>query len=237
MKFLKKILEIIFPNHCLYCEEIITAEGLFCSNCWVKLQFITEPKCKICSYPFEIEIKHMKPFCAACLLKRPAYDKVVTIFRYNDVIGKAIGNLKYNDQTFLAKKLAKLLSEKAGDEIIDCDLICAVPLHLKKLRSRKFNQAILLGKYLSKEKFIPDLLWRVADTKPQVALRKKEREKNLKRAFLVNKKYRKDLRGKKILLLDDVMTTGATLENCAKALRKCGVEKITTLTIAKTIFD
>ncbi len=179
----------------------------------------------------------MKPFCAACLLKRPAYDKVVTIFRYNEIIGKAIGDLKYNDQTFLAQKLAKLLGEKAKSEIADCDLICAVPLHLKKLRERKFNQAILIGKYLSKKKFIPDLLWRVADTASQVSLRKEQREKNLKRAFLVNKKYRKELFGKKILLLDDVMTTGATLENCAKALRKCSVEKITILTIAKTIFD
>lgn len=179
----------------------------------------------------------MKPFCAACLAQRPAFDKVVTIFRYNDVVGKAISDLKYSDQTFLAKKLAGILREKAKNEITDCDLICAVPLHVKKLRIRKFNQAVLIGKYLNKEKFIPDLLWRITDTVAQVALKKKDREKNLKRAFLVNKKYRNQLEGKKILLLDDVMTTGATLENCAKALRKCGVEKITILTIAKTIFD
>jgi len=234
---MKKFLEFLFPNHCLFCQEIINRDALFCGCCWPKLKFITEPKCSICAYPFEIEIKHMKPFCAACLLKRPAYDKVVTIFRYNEIIGKAIGDLKYNDQTFLAQKLAKLLGEKAKSEIDDCDLICAVPLHVKKLRERKFNQAILIGKYLSKKKFIPDLLWRIADTVSQVSLRKEQREKNLKRAFLVNKKYRKELVGKKILLFDDVMTTGATVENCAKALRKCGVEKITILTIAKTIFD
>ncbi len=179
----------------------------------------------------------MSPFCAACLTKRPAYDKVVTIFRYNEVIGRSIADLKYRDQTFIAKKFAKLLAEKAKNEIAECDIICPVPLHLKRLRQRKFNQAVLIGKYLSKEKFIFDLLWRVADTLPQASLRKKEREKNLKRGFLVNKKYRNFLAGKKVILLDDVMTTGATVENCAKVLRKFGAEKITVLTIAKTVFD
>ena len=179
----------------------------------------------------------MKPFCASCLVKKPAYDKVVTIFRYNDLVSKVIGDLKYNDHTFLAKKFANILSKKAKAEIEECDFICAVPLHLKKLRKRRFNQAVLIARRLSKEKFIPELMWRVNDTAPQVALKKEARQKNLKRAFLVNRKYRAMLKGKKILLIDDVMTTGATLENCAKALRKCKVEKVTVLTIAKTIFD
>lgn len=95
---------------------------------------------------------------------------------------------------------------------------------------------VLIGDRLAKDKFEPELLWRVADTLPQALLKKEEREKNLKRGFLVNKKYRDFVKGKKILLLDDVITTGATLENCAKALRKCGAEKITVLTIAKTVF-
>lgn len=210
---------------------------MFCERCWPQLKFITEPKCQICSYPFEIEIKHIKPLCAACLTKPPAYDKAVTIFLYNDIIRKAISDLKYNDQIFLAKKFARLLQEKAKNEIADCDLIGAVPLHIRKLQKRKFNQAVLLGKNLAKKKFVNDLLWRVADTTPQVTLKYKDRKKNLKRAFLVNAKYRDSLRGKKILLIDDVMTTGATLENCAKALRKCGAAKITALTIAKTVFD
>ena len=150
---------------------------------------------------------------------------------------KIIGDLKYRDWTFLAKKFAKILHQKAKDEIDNSDLICAVPLHLKRLRKRKFNQSILIGRNLSKTKFIPDLLWRVADTKPQVELKRQEREKNLKRAFLVNKKYRKSLNGKKVLLIDDVMTTGATLHNCAKALKKSGAKEVVVLTIAKTVFN
>jgi len=98
-----KILEIFFPSHCLSCEKIISKDALFCNDCWLKLEFITEPKCRICSYPFEIEIKQAEPVCLRCQLKKPSYDKALTIFCYNDAIKKIIGNLKYHDQTFIAK--------------------------------------------------------------------------------------------------------------------------------------
>ncbi|OFW81369.1 MAG: hypothetical protein A2887_03600 [Alphaproteobacteria bacterium RIFCSPLOWO2_01_FULL_40_26] len=232
----KKLLSIFFPSHCLSCEEIVSKDALFCSECWQKLQFISEPKCKICSYPFEVEIKHLPPFCSQCLLKKPSYDRSVVIFRYNHIIRTAISALKYRDQTFLAKKFSTLLVSKSKNEIDACDLITAVPLHPKKLRKRKFNQAAMIAKKLSPEKFITDLLWRTADTTPQVQLRKKQREKNLKRAFVMNKKYRNNVKNKKILLVDDVMTTGATLENCAKELKRRGAKEVVVLTIAKTVF-
>jgi ComF family protein len=236
-EILNGFLEIFFPNHCLACEEIINRDAAFCDNCWPQLKFITEPKCKICSYPFEIEIKQMRPFCASCLAKKPAFDEVISIYRYNKIIGRAVSDLKYRDQTFVAKKFAKILKNKAINEIEKADFICPIPLHPKRLKFRKFNQALLIAKFINKDKLIGDLIWRVNDSEPQVNLKKKDREKNLKRAFLVNKKFRDQLRGKNVILIDDVITTGATAENCAKALKKCGVEKITVLTIAKTVFD
>jgi ComF family protein len=238
--FLRKLVEVFFPSHCLYCEKIINKDSLFCGDCWLKLQFITDPKCKICSYPFEIEISHMSPLCSKCLIKKPSYDKSIVIFRYNPFIKKIIGDLKYRDKNFLAKKFAKILHEKIRSEIATYDLIVAVPLHQKRLRKRKFNQAVLLCrellKFFPKKNFYPDFLIRVKNTKPQVELRKKEREKNLKRAFLVNKKYRDEVMGKKILLVDDVMTTGATLENCAKELKRRGAKEVVSLVVAKTVF-
>lgn len=183
----------------------------------------------------------MAPICSKCLIKTPSYDRVITIFRYNHIIKKIIGDLKYRDQSFLAKKFAKILFDKAKNEIATCDLMVAVPLHIKRLRKRKFNQAVLLCKNLLKffpdKKFYPDFLFRVKNTVSQVELRKKQREKNLKRAFLVNKKYRDLVKNKKILLVDDVMTTGATLENCAKELKRRGAKEVTVLTIAKTVFN
>ncbi len=243
---IQKILSIFFPSHCISCEKIISKEALFCLDCWQKLQFISEPKCQICSYPFEVEIKFLQPLCSRCLVKKPSFDSVITIFRYNEILRKAIGDLKYRDQTFLAKKFAGILAKKIKSEIEDCDILCVAPLHINRLRKRKFNQVAIIARLLcanplslrcSAIEFIPDLLWRVVDTIPQVQLRKKQREKNLKKVFLVNKKYRELVKGKKILLLDDVMTTGATLENCAKVLKKCGAKKVIVAVIAKTIFS
>lgn len=239
MKIVKKILEIIFPSHCLSCEEIVNKEALFCNVCWPKLQFISEPKCKICSYPFEFQ--GFELICAKCLTKKPSYDKAISLFRYNDILKKIITSFKYHEQTLIAQKLSKLLISRAKDEIANTDIIIAVPLHVKRLRKRKFNQAILLARTLSKNhdldrniKFFPDFLIRTKNTIPQAELHKTEREKNLNGAFAFNEKYQDLIKGKNILLVDDIITTGATLEGCAFILKKHGAKKVIAITIAKT---
>jgi competence protein ComFC len=238
MRIFKNLLGIIFPNHCLHCEEIISADGLFCQNCWPKLQFISEPKCAICAYPFEFQAQ--SSICLNCLKKKPAFDETIAVFSYNYILRKVISDLKYRDQTFLAKKLSKILFSKIQSRINDFNLIIAVPLHKKRLQKRKFNQAVLLAKNIQKLEprleFFPDILIRTKYQKSQVELRKIDREKNLKTAFALNEKYRQIVKNKNILLLDDVMTTGATLQNCAKILKKSGAAKITVFTIAKTTF-
>lgn len=240
MNFFKKILEIIFPSHCLYCHKIISAEGLFCNDCWLKLQFITEPKCKICCNLFEFVVAQNLT-CSSCLNQRPSYDKAIVIFGYNDIIKKIIGDFKYRDGTHIAKKLARFLFNHARNEIAQADFIVAVPLHKKRLRHRKFNQSLMLARAISKinpiAKLRPDFLLRIKNTTAQVALKQKQRQRNLKSAFALNPKYFAIVKDKKILLIDDVMTTGATLENCAKILKKSGAKNVTVLTIAKTIFN
>jgi ComF family protein len=238
-KFFKKITELLFPNQCLYCNHLIGQEGAFCNSCWQKLQFITDPKCNICSHPFEFQITDNLT-CAKCLNNKPSYDKVITLFRYNQIIKKVIGDFKYYDNTFLSKKLAQNLINKHSPELSEIDLIIAIPLHKKRLRKRKFNQAILIGKEVSKvlnKRFINDLLLRIKNTTAQAGLRKKQREKNLQGAFALNKKYQEMIKSKKILLVDDVMTTGTTLENCAKILKKFGAKEVTVLVIAKRVFN
>ena len=236
--FFKKIIEIFFPNQCLLCSELIGQEGAFCRSCWSKLQFITEPKCNICSHPFEYLIAE-NLLCPKCLVQKPSYDKAIVVFRYNTVIKKVIADFKYRDTTYLSKKFAKILFDRYKNEIGACDFIVAVPLHKKRLRKRKFNQAVILGRDLAKlseKRFFYDLLLRIKNTTPQVELRKKQRQKNLKNAFRLNEKYSSNIIGKKILLIDDVTTTGTTLENCAEILKKFGAAKVVTLTIAKTIY-
>lgn len=237
MKFLKKILEIIFPTHCLVCEKIISAEGLFCNDCWQKLQFITEPKCTICCNPFEFSPAGENLICASCLADPPHYDKAIVIFRYDKLISKIVSDFKYRDQTFVAKKLARLLRNHAQKEIAEADFIVPVPLHKKKLRKRQFNQSVLLCRELSKTKLSADFLLRIKNTTAQVSLKKRQRQRNPRNAFAVNPKFLTLVKNKNILVVDDVMTTGATLENCAKILKKSGAKKVVVLTIAKTVFS
>ena len=237
MKLINKILEILFPTKCLSCDVIISADANFCKNCWQQLQFIKAPHCKICSHPFEINLQEQEYYMCANFLKKPHFfDKTIAIYRYNPTIGKAIGRFKYSDQTFLAKKFAKILLQKARDEINDCDIICAVALHQSKLRKRKFNQALLIAKNLQSNKLIFDLLIRTKNQKSQVQLTQKQRIKNIKKAFSLNPKYQNFVKNKRIILVDDVITTSATANSCAKELKKYGAKKITILTIAKTIF-
>ncbi len=237
MELINKILEILFPTKCLSCNAIISADANFCKNCWAKLQFIKAPNCKICSYPFELNFQeHDDHICGNCLKKPPFFDKTIAIYRYNPTIGQAIGRFKYGDQTFLAKKFAKILLQKARDEIANCDIICAVALHKSKLRKRKFNQALLLARNLQSGKLIFDLLIRTKNQKSQVKLTQKQRIKNIKKAFSLNPKYQNLVKNKHIILVDDVITTSSTANSCAKELKKYGAKKITILTIAKTIF-
>lgn len=240
LKFLNRIIAIIFPDQCLACSKIVSFEGLFCSPCWQKLQFITDPKCVICCHPFEYASNSSQLICSKCIMKKPAFDKVISLFRYNNIIGKIIGDFKYRDATFLAKKLVKILYSRLQKDLEDIDLIIAVPLHKKRLQKRKFNQAIFLAKEISKyskKELSYDFLLRVKHTKTQVELRQKQREINLKNAFEINKKYLDLVKGKNILLIDDVMTTGTTLESCAKILKKAGAKNVTCLTIAKRVFN
>jgi ComF family protein len=237
--FFKKIIELLFPNQCLHCSHLIGQEGVFCNDCWKKLQFITDPKCNICCHPFEYKVAD-NLICGKCLGNKPSYNRVITVFRYNSVIKKIIGDFKSRDTTYLAKKFAKILFNRASSEIAKIDLIVAVPLHKIRLRKRKFNQAILLTKELSKlskKKFFYDFLLRIKNTTAQAGLKKREREKNLRGAFALNKKYKKIVKGKKILLIDDVMTTGTTLEGCAKILKKAGAKEVIVLVIAKRVFN
>lgn len=239
MIFFKKFIQLLFPNTCLACNTIISFDGYFCANCWKELQFINHPKCQKCSFPFDFSLEVSDNICANCLKKKPFYDKVYTIFRYNSTIGNAIANFKYRDQTFIARKLAKIINKFTNIELKNYDLVIGVPLHKKKLRARKFNQAILLAKFLCKDKLIYDLIIRIKNNNSQVNLGQKQRIKNIKSSFILNPKYKANMlvKNKKILIIDDVITTSSTINSIAKILKRNKAKKVDVLAIAKTIFD
>ena len=238
---LKKIFlllqKMIFPHECIGCGYNI--DGVFCHQCWQELKFISKPCCAVCCHPFEFGHVEENLLCAKCLAKPYHFEKLITLFRYNAFISKIITAFKYRDQLFLAKKLALLLKPHLDGVIESCQIITVVPLHYKKLRLRKFNQSILLAKYLLDKnqfvKFVPNLLIRQHYTKSQTFLNKTQRQKNLKKAFIINSKKQHLINNKKILIIDDVFTTGATVNNCALILKKSKAKEVFIATIARVV--
>jgi ComF family protein len=237
IKFLiKNIFEIIYPSTCICCHKIISQDSLFCKECFLELEFISPIKCQICSMPIRFQYKFCASVtCASCLQKKPFFDSSYAIFIYNNTIGKAIIDFKFNDQTFLALKFAKIFKSQIQNFIADVDYVVSVPMHKKKLLKRKYNQANLLARNISPEKYFPQLLLRIKNDKAQIHLSRNKRKKNLRKSFIVNPKFQKIISEKKILVIDDVMTTSSTLNYCSRALKRSGASKVYVAVIAKSM--
>ena len=236
-KFFLFILEYIYPHRCPTCKKIVENDKVFCSRCWKKLQFIQLPHCVKCNEPLEFNIdKNL--LCSKCLNnKKIYYDKVISVFIYNKTISKAIFAFKFYRKIFLANFFVFFMKKRMKDFPNQIDYIALIPMHLKKMRQRGFNQSLLLAVELSKETKIPiikNLLRKNKHTKNQISLKGKERKKNLKNAFIFNPDHKDLIKNKNILIIDDVFTTGTTINECAKILKDQKAKKVFALTIAKT---
>ncbi|MFT5703398.1 MAG: ComF family protein [Rickettsiales bacterium] len=237
-KLVKKLIKLIFPKNCLICNQIISG-GDFCAADWNNIRFLHNPACSICFEPFEFKIDD-EMLCGACLQRRPEYFKLVAALGYNEESKSLITQFKYFDQTHLAKYFSKLMYGAAQEIMGDIDFIAPVPLHKIRIIKRKYNQSAMLAKNigsLGNKKTILDLLNRTKNNKPQASLNQKDRRKNVAGIFEVKGKYFPQIKGKNILLIDDVITTGSTVESCANILKKAGAERIYILVIAKTLRD
>jgi ComF family protein len=209
-------------------------DNLLCSACWKKYKFIAKPFCACCGYPFSFEMED-QALCGKCIKLPPYFDSARYLFKFDQDSKKLIHALKYNDQTHLAKIFAKLQYNIYREDIAKYDLIIPVPMHWLKRMLRMYNQASLLGNELSKITNIPinnDILLKTRWTKAQSTLKKNARQKNLQGSFKIMKPEL--LKGRKVILVDDVLTTGATVKECSKILKKNGVSEIMVLTIAAT---
>ena len=230
---LKTFVKIIYPNKCISCKRIVEDEG-FCIDCWKKLVFIGPKICRCCGKPIENEIF----VCANCLEKKYFFDQNISVFVYNKTIARAIFEFKFKDKTFLSKTFAILMKRKIKDFNYKIDYIVSVPMYLNRLRKKGYNHSFLLANDLSNITnidFIKDLLVKTKNTSRQVGLNKKQRIINLKNSFSLKEKYLEKIKNKNILIIDDVFTTGSTINECAKVLKKYGkVNKVMSLTVAKT---
>lgn len=220
---------------CLSCGDAVGGNGALCPTCWERLEFIAEPCCVRCGYPFAFETTtHAQ--CGICIQKAPVYDKARAVLRYTDTSRALVTRLKYGDQTQLAPSYGAWLAQFGRELIADSDVIIPVPLHYRRFVQRRYNQSALLGDALQRAcglPMIPDGLLRMRATKPQVSLRGEQRLKNVRGAFTIHPKHRQQITGKRVLLIDDMMTTSATVTACTQALRDADVFKVNVLTLAR----
>ncbi len=233
-------LRAVLPVDCINCTRPLRTDPTpyFCDACWNRITPIAGPRCACCDQPFASNAANTwSPAhrCQPCLERPRAYNRAWTLYPYIPPLQDAICALKYRHVFSLADPLAELIIRALPAEL-DADLIVPVPLHPSRLRAREFNQSLLmadrLGRHLKRPVSITDLIRTVA-TEPQTSLTRSKRLRNLRRAFMV--RHAAPFVDRRVLLVDDVFTTGTTLDECAKALRSAGAASVTALTLARTI--
>jgi len=240
LRWYRQVLRFIMPVACMGCDRPLTTDPVpfFCHQCWDAIVPLTGPACSRCHQPFvSSAATSWTPAqqCQNCLEQPPAYQRAWTLFPYLPPLRDAICSFKYKGKVALAKPLVSLMISALPKEI-DADIILPVPLHPSRLRAREFNQSLLLadrlGRHLSRP-VLPHHLVRILPTDPQTTLSRQERLRNLRQAFAVRNPDA--IAGRKLLLVDDVFTTGTTFNECAKALLKAGASSVWALALARTI--
>jgi competence protein ComFC len=225
----ERFFNLFFPPICLTCDEKVEKYGTLCTTCFPKLSFITNPKCSICYLP--LETIYNGKTCFDCDGEKPYFNKLISLFAYDDFSHKIISDLKFNDKPNCAHYLSKLLAVKVNREF-EYNIIAPVPLSKKRLKERKFNQSIIIARNIDAKNLVPNLLIKSPNVKRQTGLALNQRKQNIKNAFSLNKKY--SVTGKTVLLIDDVATTYSTLNECAKVLKDAGAKKVFCATLART---
>ena len=232
MNILNAFMDLLFPRICFGCDiRLQCKEKILCSDCESSLQFLTGV-CKLCGSP------ENPSDCPVCNSNEFVFDKARSVFIFSKTVQNLIHELKYNEMKRITKYLGKYVSEYLHlfQPFENIDIIAPVPLHKVKKRARGFNQAEFLSKEISRYvnwQHIPHLILRNRFTDTQTKLNRKQRQENVSGAFALNTKF--NILNKNILIVDDVFTTGATVNSISKLLKKNHAGKIYVLTIARAL--
>ena len=225
----QKLLHFVLPHRCALCDAPSMGMKGLCGPCFGKIQFISQPSCKGCAFPLADTVAGRSiQYCGACLRDSPPFDHAVAASRYNDAIASLILRLKHGDRLDIAPLLSQwMMNAWLSSAPPSVDYILPVPLHWKRQLARRYNQSLELAKPLEKQfdaKLWPDLIIRHRATQQMRQMTRRERQKNVANSFSlapqIRKKSRKLLHGRHVLLVDDVMTSGATLRAVAGTLRR-----------------
>ncbi|TVR98474.1 MAG: ComF family protein [Rhodospirillales bacterium] len=235
-RFAVRALDLLLPPQCLCCDALVDRPGMLCAACWPQLRFIDRPQCARCGIPFEVDPGD-GAICGACAASPPAFGRARAALIYDDGSRPLTLAFKHGDRTDAAPALGRWMARAGRDVLESADLLAPVPLHWTRLFGRRYNQAALLAQSVGRAAglpVVPDLLVRRRRTPSLGRLGRSARRRLVGGAFAVHAGHASRIRDARIVLVDDVHTTGATVEACTRVLLRGGAAQVDVLTLART---
>jgi ComF family protein len=232
----KLALDIVLPTLCVACREPVDGEGV-CAECWGKLSFIAPPFCPRLGIPFVYD-PGPDMLSMEAIANPPAYTRARAAVRYDDVARTLVHALKYQDRTDLAPAMGRWMA-RAGRELLDdADVLVPVPLHWRRAWRRRYNQSGALARVIERQngvKVAAEALRRIRPTEQQIGLSRPQRASNVQGAFKVAPDRQALIAGRRVVLIDDVLTSGATVDACARALLRAKAASVDVLVFARVV--
>jgi len=229
-------LDIALPTLCVSCREPVSGEGV-CADCWAKLSFIAQPYCPRLGIPFVYD-PGPELLSMEAIANPPAYARARAAVRYDDVARTLVHALKYQDRTDLAPAMGRWMARAGRELLAEADALVPVPLHWRRGWSRRYNQSGALARVIERQtgvKLASEALRRVRPTAQQIGLSRSERASNVQGAFKVASDRKADIAGRRLVLVDDVLTSGATVDACARALLRAKAASVDVLVFARVV--
>ena len=231
-------LDVVYPPSCLACSAPTAAVGTLCASCWRKVRFIERPFCERLGIPF-VQDSGVELLSPEAVAAPPVFHRARAVAVFDDgPVRELVHRLKYGDRLELARPMGHWMARAGADLLKGADVLVPVPLHRLRLWSRRFNQAAALAHSISKASHVPVesfALHRIKATPPQVRLTRTQRAENVQGAFQVPDEARARVHDRRIVLVDDVLTSGATLNAAARALSRAGAGSIDVLVFARVV--
>lgn len=230
------MLDIALPTLCVACREPVDGDGV-CAECWAKLSFIAPPYCPRLGIPFVYD-PGPELLSMEAIANPPAYQRARAAVRYDDVARTLVHALKYQDRTDLAPAMGRWMARAGKELLAEADVLVPVPLHWRRGWSRRYNQSGALGRVISRQSGVAlasDALRRVRSTEQQVGLSRTQRATNVQGAFKVAPDRGTEIQGRRVILVDDVLTSGATVDACARALLRAKAAQVDVLVFARVV--
>lgn len=232
-----RLLDALLPPRCMGCGAAVTGGGAVCGSCWGRLALLAPPCCARCGHPFETD-PGPEALCGACLRRPPVFGRARSVMAYDEASRDLVLAFKHRDRTQAAPAFGIWMARAGAELLSEAELLAPVPLHWTRLFARRYNQAALLAGAVGRlagVPMVPDLLVRRRATPSQGQRSRRERADNVRGAFAPHPRRGRLAEGRRVVLVDDVYTTGATAAACARALFRAGAAAVDVLTLARVV--